>query len=240
MSRLAMYSVLSQMYDGKFLSSSAIAPLSADWTDTLSEPCLVSANGGRYTASSAPSLVTMPPVAVVSGVTSRVIGTSCSTASARPLGPTALKVIFAVPSASTLAGQPSTCDSLGRTVTVFVSGPLTATPSALSVTVADTSLRVPLRSSARSSVSSPTRSTRGSAGRRSSGWVETSSLRPSPTIESPLIARACRRHVVRLSGIRTSTNAVPSSLVTSWAAQNAVFRKSWRTCCCASPLPPLP
>ena len=67
-----------------------------------------------------------------------------------------------------------------------------------------------------------------------------SSFVPSPTIVSPLIARACIRHVVRLSGIFTSTLAVPSALVTTWALQYAVLRKSCRTCCPMRPLPPLP
>ena len=151
-----------------------------------------------------------------------------------------MNVIFAVPSASTFAGQLTTTDSLGWTVTVLAEGSVTVTPSALSVTFTVASVFVALRTSARSSAVSPTRRIRGNAGRSSSGCVERSSLVPSPTIVSPLIARACMRQVVRLSGIFTSTLAVPSSLVVICALQYAVLRKSCRSCCVARPLPPLP
>lgn len=63
---------------------------------------------------------------------------------------------------------------------------------------------------------------------------------PSPTIVSPLTARTCIRHVVRLSGIVTSTPAMPSALVVIWAPQYAVFRKSWRARSMASPPPAAP
>ena len=158
------------------------------------------------------------------------IGSVCSIASERPPGPVAVKVSLAVPSVSTFAGQPTRTDSLGWIVTLRARSPVTVTPSALSVTFTAASVFVALRTSARSSTASPTRSARGSAGRRRSGCVERSSFVPSPTIVLPLMARACMRQVVRLSGIFTSTDAVPSAFVTTCALQYAVLRKSWRTC----------
>jgi hypothetical protein len=101
---------------------------------------------------------------------------------------------------------------------------------------------VPLRTSTRRSTLSPTRRKRGSAERMSSGFVDTSSFVPSPTIVSPLMARACMRQVVRSSGMATSTVAVPSSFVTSCADQYAVLRKSERVfpLSAPEPAPPLP
>ena len=113
MSRLATYSAPSYGVGSSHASSLDIAPVSADCTDTESEPCAVSAKFGRYTASSWPSFVTIPPVAVVSGVISTSTGSVCSTASERSAGPVAVKVSFAVPSTSTFAGQLTITDSLG-------------------------------------------------------------------------------------------------------------------------------
>ena len=95
------------------MSSSDIVPVSADCTEIPSVPCLVSANFGRYTASSWPSRVTIPPVAVVSGVRSAMTGSSWTTASFRSPGPVAVKVMRAVPSDSTFAGQLTRTESFG-------------------------------------------------------------------------------------------------------------------------------
>ena len=119
--------------------------------------------------------------------------------------PFAANSSFTVPSRSTLAGQLYPADVPARTVADFVSAPLTATPAALSVTATSLSTAVAFRTKTRSSAASPTRRKRGSAERRRSGFVETSSFVPSPTCVSPLMARACVRHVVRSSGIVTST-----------------------------------
>ena len=174
---------------------------------------------------------------MVSGVTSRSTGTSSSTLSSRPPVSVALNWTFAVPSASDFDGHATRVESPGATVIVLVCGPLTVTPSAFSVTSTLEAVAVPLRTSARISDESPTRRNRGRAGRTSSGFVERSSLVPSPTIVSPLTARTCIRQVVRLSGIFTSTVAVPSSFVVSCALQYAVFRKSCRVFDRARPLP---
>ena len=103
------------------------------------------------------------------------------------------------------------------------------TPSASMVTVTSRASSVPLRTSVRSVTSSPTRRKRGSAGRTMSGCVTSSSLSPSPTCVAAVVARASARHVVVLSGRRSSKPAVPSSSVVSCPIQSAVLRKSERT-----------
>ena len=113
MSRLATMPAPSCAYDRRYMSSSDIVPVSADCTEIPSVPCLVSANFGRYTASSWPSRVTIPPVAVVSGVRSAMIGTSWTIASFRSPGPVAVNVMRAVPSDAIFAGQLTRTESLG-------------------------------------------------------------------------------------------------------------------------------
>src|SRR5688500_13120289 len=114
-SRLATLSLPSSGRGAKFRSSSASDPTSADRTCTFSEPCFVSANGGRYTASSAPSSVTTPPVAIVSGVTSTSTGSSWMRLSERPPLPVAGNENFARPSARTGAGPLPPTDRPGST-----------------------------------------------------------------------------------------------------------------------------
>ena len=133
--------------------------------------------------------------------------------------PVALKVSFTVPAAETFAGQTYATDPSGAIGCACESRPARSTPSAFSATATFAAVFVALRTSTRRSTASPTRRKRGSAERMRMGLVETSSFVPSPTIVSPLIARACRRQVVRLSGMTTSTPALPSSLVTSCASQ---------------------
>jgi hypothetical protein len=154
-------------------------------------------------------------VAIVSGVMSMWTGSDTTSASARPPLPVAVKLSFAVPSAVAFAGHETTTDSLGETSACRASAPSMRTPSASSATFTVVAAVVELRRRTRSSAPSPTRRKRGSAERIMSGCAATSSFRPSPTIDSPLIARTCMRQVVRLSGSFTSTAATPSSSVTS-------------------------
>ena len=161
------------------------------------------------------------------------------TASCRPPLPVAENANLAVPSASTVAGQVRTSVPSAAMVAVRTS-PSTFTPSAASRTSTSDASSVAFVTRTRISAESPTRRKRGSAGRSSSGWVETSSPVPSPTLVSPLTARTWIRQVVRSSGIVTWTDAVPSSFVTSCALQWATFLNSLRGRSPLNPAPPLP
>ena len=181
-----------------------------------------------------------PPVAVVSAVTLRCTGRLISTAS--PMSPpaaSARKRTCASPSSVARAGHSNTAERSDSMRAVRSVEPSTPTPSASTATVMVRAEAVPLCTSVRSITSSPTRRKRGSAGRTTSGCVTRSSLVPSPTCVVPLTARACARHVVALSGRRSSKLALPFASVSSCPIQSAVLRKSVRSLTPLSP-PPLP
>ena len=228
--RLAMLTLDSQRYGRKCASSSSSAPTSEACSASSSDPCPVMTYSGRKIASIRAVSSTTPPVAVVSGVTSRCTGRLSSTASPYPPPAVAVKRTVAVPSARARAVHEKMADSPAPTCLVWVTSPVRVTPSTAIVTVTSRASSVPFRTSVRSDTSSPTRRNRGSAGRTSSGCVTSSSLAPCPTSVSAVTARACARQVVALSGSSSSKLALPSASVTSCPIHSAVFWKLERTC----------